>query len=381
MINLVLDTSILRNDPQRKKAAFKTISRLSVSEKLRLHIPYFVKEEFISQEINEYLKHIGQIKSAVSALNRRPLPKDKISLLDNLLRNIEPFENDIAEYVNSAFNEWVKESRVETHQIEPHHGKRVAQSYFEGSFPFREKKRRDDIPDAFIWESILDLLSEHETICVISADKGILKACRKQEKIIEFSSLDDFVASEVCQSLLKEHYGKENSRNFVELIIDNSDIVKEAIGLHLVDDLAGKMIHSYELAGEEDEATVLSVGEPQDIELFPEDSEYYGEGLIVLPFSLEVECLLYYSLFKADFYILDDERAEKISISELNDHFFDAEEDYNLRVEGVLSIQVKAESLEMPEIEDEQMIDMLMDAEIQIDSISEIEIMSDISEY
>jgi rRNA-processing protein FCF1 len=50
MIQVVLDTSIYRMDPKRNKAAFRAFTRLCTASKVQLHIPYFVKHEFLSQQ-------------------------------------------------------------------------------------------------------------------------------------------------------------------------------------------------------------------------------------------------------------------------------------------------------------------------------------------
>lgn len=48
MIHLVVDTNILRADISRKNAAFSALHRLASKDKLVLHVPYFVREEFLS---------------------------------------------------------------------------------------------------------------------------------------------------------------------------------------------------------------------------------------------------------------------------------------------------------------------------------------------
>jgi len=122
----------------------------------------------------------------------------------------------------------------------------------------------------------------------------------------------------------------------------------------------------------------MMIGDPRDIEILTDDAEYYGDALFVIPISFYTECLVNYALFKSDFYVLDDERTAQISISDLNDHYFDAEEYYDLFVKGLLVINLGSEAIEHEGVSNEQLREMLEELEISLDSIEEIEVPSDI---
>jgi len=48
MIHVFLDSSIYRQDPLRKSAAFQALARMGNADEIALHIPYFVKHEFLT---------------------------------------------------------------------------------------------------------------------------------------------------------------------------------------------------------------------------------------------------------------------------------------------------------------------------------------------
>ena len=73
MLHIVIDTSIYRTDPWRKKAASKAVERLAKAGKLKLHVPYFVKEEFISFARAEYENHVDKLQQEISRLQQKPL--------------------------------------------------------------------------------------------------------------------------------------------------------------------------------------------------------------------------------------------------------------------------------------------------------------------
>ena len=63
-------------------------------------------------------------------------------------------------------------------------------------------------------------------------------------------------------------------------------------------------------------------------------------------------------------------------MEEWSDHYYDAEEHYEVRVEGVLAIKFGA-AVESPEVSNDDVERLLEDAEIKVDSIEELSIVED----
>lgn len=149
MIDVVIDTSIYRADPRRKKPAFRAVERLAKAGKLRIHLPYFVQHEFITHMQDEYAKPLREIrkllgdtdrKIAVLGIRAKSLPKKH--QIKKLLERVEAAaERD--------FKSWAKAVNAKPHSIRNHHGKQIAKDYFKGHAPFSGKKARNDIPDSF----------------------------------------------------------------------------------------------------------------------------------------------------------------------------------------------------------------------------------------
>jgi hypothetical protein len=174
---------------------------------------------------------------------------------------------------------------------------------------------------------------------------SILKECIQSD--------DD---SSVRQAALQELVRGWKDDAVIELISDNQTSIESAICSDLVNKLDGKTVESHEIPDDNNEATVFSVGDPETINLKFGDTKLYGDNRFVIPFSLKVECLLTYSIFKSDYYALDDEKAENISIDDWNDHYYEAEEYYLLKVEGLVSVNI------------------LEDEDIAIDSLTNIKV-------
>jgi len=162
--------------------------------------------------------------------------------------------------------------------------------------------------------------------------------------------------SSVRQVALQELVRGWKDDAVIELISDNQTSIESAICSDLVNKLNGKTVESHEIPDDNNEATVFSIGDPETINLKFGDTKLYGDSRFVIPFNLKVECLLTYCIFKSDYYALDDEKAENISIDDWNDHYYEAEEYYLLKVEGLVSVNI------------------LEDEDIAIDSLTNIKV-------
>ena len=167
MLNIVIDTSVLRRDPFRRKVGFKTIERLAGASKIKLHFPDVVISEFSEHLVSEYGRQFEVLGEHLGKLAKR-------TFTDSIKERLQSFEREVSSLREEAVGnprievrEWAERLGATIHPISPSHGARVMRDYFNGSPPYKEKKSRQDIPDSFIWQSVLDL-SEQEDIYVTS---------------------------------------------------------------------------------------------------------------------------------------------------------------------------------------------------------------------
>jgi len=374
MIHIVADTTVYRADPKRGKAAFRALTRLAAGRHLTLHIPEIVRREFISQQQEQYSKHIKTLSALMHHLNRLLLP----GLVDDFVQattdRLTSMDSVLQTFCEEEFNDWASKVSAELHPIQESHGAKIVEAYFTGMPPFREAKRREDFPDAFLWQVICDLAEVYESLHIVSADKGIIDAARSLDGVISFESLEDFVASELVQDLLKQHFASTNFEALVASLPKHLTLVSSAIENELVNHLAGRTVVSEQIPEDNSEAVISMVGGPTNLDLDIDAVVDHGDGLLVMPVSLWTECLLDYAIFKADYYTLPDEQLKDIGISELNDHYFEAEENYILHVEVSLSIEVDAEALKSSDLSEDGLLEVLEQAAISIDSIGDIEV-------
>ncbi len=377
MHHILIDTTVLRNDPGRRKAAFRSLSHLIESRKIKLHIPDMVRREFISQQRSKYNEQIDKLGQALKQLRRCVVPSHVITSFDDLSTKINRIEKELHDYAKNDFDKWTKSLRAEIHLVNETHGPKVVNAYFEGTAPFREPKRRDDFPDAFIWQVVLDLVDSVDKLHLVSSDQGFHDAANSHEKIDIYNSLDAFINSDLGQQMLQEYFSGKNVERLISLISQKLGIINSAIEHDLVDRLANETVHDNAIPEDNSEAGITSVGQPTNLDLDVSNYKDYGSGLFVLPFSLRVECLLNYCIFKADYYALSDEKSKYISISECNDHYYDAEEDYELDVMGSIALKVDPDELAKEVSHDIDLEYLLKQADISIDSIAKICVVDD----
>ena len=95
--------------------------------------------------------------------------------------------------------------------------------------------------------------------------------------------------------------------------------------------------------------------------------EYYGDGNLAIPFKTRIECELTYFIFKSEYYSIPEERVEGISVSDWNDHYFEASEMYDLDVEGRLVIEFPLDELQHDNLDEETLRALINDSETSVE--------------
>lgn len=374
-MHVVIDTSVLRQDPRREKAAIRGLERLASGRKITVHFPQFVREEFVSQQTAELGKRLKDIDGALSAIARSVKGEELDESADRIKGDISEFGSGALVAVGTEFEKWVEHIHGTIHPIADSHGRRVMQAYFDGTPPFKAPKNRLDIPDSFIWECMLDLQAKYEVIHVISAD-GALSACAQSHPgMISYDSLETFVQSEACQQALQEIAAETVSRNMrraEELLSEAERLLRAEVEAQLVGELDGKDVKGRNIPDDNNEAVVVAVNEPDQLSFDFEDVDYFGEGELGIAFAASIVCTLNYAIFKSDYYCLSDEKAEGISIDERNDHYYDADEEYTLEVSGRVLVSMAKDDLER-ELTDEQILELIESADFNLE-VSDIEV-------
>ncbi len=168
------------------------------------------------------------------------------------------------------------------------------------------------------------------------------------------------------------NYQEDNLETLLnEIVPYNQDVFIDVINQNLEGLLLNKTVTSYDIPDDNNEATIDWVGSPNDIEI---EVEWLTIALFSVRFNLKVDCGLSYFIFKADYYSIDDDKANRISISDYSKHYYSVEENYTLKVEGIISVDGDTEILESSLLAHDELLGFLEKCDMSIDSIDEIEV-------
>lgn len=359
MIHVLIDTNIYRADRKRSKPAFRALARLAKAGKLQLHIPTYVKLEFLSQQHRDIKKEIKAISKAAKELLNIT---EEVNLTSHADSASQVFDNALVEnapqWIDDEFHAWMTGVKMIEHQVQPDHGQIVMEAYFAGKPPFGEAKNRSDFPDAFIWQTTLDLAKAYGSLSVITGDERFNAAAASHLEMEAYKTLDGFIDSDECQDALAELAPEivvENMKRLQSLLSTAEAQLIVMLQARIVDSLAGKTVRHRSIPDDNHEGTITTVGDLEGIEFDFEGSEYYGDGEVSIPFTGTSECSLNYAIYKGDYHILDDEESEAISISERNDHYYDADQDFTIEVCGTLNLSIDVERLEDFDLSDKDL--------------------------
>lgn len=366
--NVVLDSSIYRNNPKRDDLAFKALERLCNAGVLGLHLPYVVAREFQTQQNANYKKHLDAATSAMNSILRLGvspgLAKNVSTILESLTVNTQP----VLEDVEASIIKWADSLKAEHHPITQEEAISAMEAYFKGDAPLKAVKNREDIPDAFIFQNIKSIAQAKVPLFAIVEDGKLSSACEKVKNTTVYKTLQLLIESDEIQAEMLELDVVDNLTLIAKMLQDyeaDSGEVSREISASAGGKILWTTIHSTDIPDDNNEAVITGCYDPDDIDINFESLNYFGSGAFGLPFSFRARVETLYYIFKADYYHLE----RTPSISDHNEHYFQAEEEFEVVVLGQLGIYIEPAFLKSVDAEtlDENLT-------VTIDSISEIEV-------
>lgn len=375
-MRLLLDSSAVLCDPARSKEALKTVEHLVAKGHIALYVPEVVVREVQANLTSKAQVEFDKLQAAASALRRR-LPA---SLLADewraLERDIKHATEHIIQALEQDFGVWLSNVAASIDPIAEGDGGAVMDGYFLGKPPFKESRHRDDIPDAFILESIRRL-STSATLHVVIRDERLAQAAADLSRVTVHRTLDSFIVSPGVQAILRQVAGTENLATLARLVSSEPDLLDGKLSDDdYVDLLAGESICSPLIPGDNNEATISMVGAVDDLTFDWGRAEYYGDDKVVVPFSFVTEVYADSYIFKSDWYAMTDEESEAISVTDWNDHYYLAQAPYQVVVVGLAAISLHLDLSERVFSTDE-VAAALNDCTIAVDSVESIKMLHD----
>lgn len=344
--NVLLDTNIYRKNPSRTDLPFQALERLCKAKIVTLHLPYIVEREFQTQQVANYKKDLEAATSAINSMLRKGLSADQTILAESTRDSLTNASQEILSDVDTAITDWAMSLDAIRHPITEQQAVAAMESYFQGKPPLKAAKTRDDIPDSFIFQTILSISSEEAPLIVVAEDGKIAEASEAIKGVTVHRSLSSFIESSPMQTEILDLDVIDNLEVISEEIRGYEDETSElsfCLRMNGNSKLLWKKIYSSSIPDDDNEATITGYNEPEDIEFDFDALHYFGSGNFGLPFTYTTTVSACYYIFKADYYCLKEERMP--SVSDHNDHYFEAEEDFEVSVTGLLKLSVAQEEI------------------------------------
>lgn len=367
MKHLILDSNILHQHSGLFDQPLLLLKRLVEAGCLKVLVPYVVEKEFVTKRTAKYEKHISALECAVGSLLKLPLPQPLLQQLTTLKGGIEDCKAPLLSISADRFSDWLQLLSAERLDLCQTQAVKALDAYFHGTPPFKIAKAREHIPDSFIFHSVLKTSLERGKVVFITSDNGLFDAVRQLPNVQVFKKLQEFTESSEIQSLIasldavEDIFTERRVMAFYESIPENSnanllftDAVKSEVGDKILWEKIGDL-------DDAEDVTITSygvVGSPDF--LWPELS-YYGDGNFTLPFSVTVDTEITYYILKSTWCSLDESEAP--SVTDHNDHYFEARGEMQVCVEGVLSFSLFADASPG----EDEIVD---DTSLKIDSIT-----------
>lgn len=379
MIQLVLDTGIYRKDPNRDGPAFDAIVNLASSGLLKLHIPYVVEREFQTNQRKVYEADLKKALSGLSGLSRKKLSKQTSEKITAILDDLKASSDDVLADAEGMLVSWAESINAKRIPLCIEQASSALEAYFQGLAPLKEVKIRDDIPDSFIARAIEKILPNVAELHFVVEDAKLRETFDVLETVHTYKNLNEFIASDLIQDELLEADLMEKFDQIKEVIASveaESEQIKYTIAKDVGEAIVNSTINDSSIPDDNHEATINGYNDPEDIELNMEDISYFGNGSFGIPFTASMEVGAYYYLFKADYYAMDAKYGDKMpSVTDHNDHYYEAEDTFYVRIHGMVSIDVDKKTL----MEAEEYSEIIASGIIELSDIADIEFIEELS--
>ncbi|ARP40887.1 PIN domain-containing protein [Vibrio syngnathi] len=334
MIKILLDTNILHQEGLQS-SRFQVLQRLIKSDAICLVIPEMVLKEYKSKRQDQAEGELKKLNSALDNLNRKSiLDKDKF-----VVRQFTNFVSSSIKEADRFVDTWVEDNKVLVPLISDTSIDDVFKSYFSGTGAFRNKKQREDIPDAVILDAINKLAKEGE-LFVVAKDGALIEAIKDIDNVVLFKDLTDVIRIPQLKATLDELNASERKVTSIIETLSTSDSSYE-ISQYLTDN------YLVEVEGFYDEDFVELPYDLSNIELtehevhvrnlkeiFVDYPRYLGNGKFAYVLAAECEAELSFYCENDAYESLSYEYRKALSKSEI-------EESSKVRVTGSIEVVFK----------------------------------------
>jgi hypothetical protein len=315
---------------------------------VKIYVPEIVRREWLSHFEEELTGALKSLRDAERRVATHPLINNisasyKLSNHDAELKVTDDNTDTLCKAVTDKVDKLLQEIRAEVIPIDKKHGQDVMDSYFVGHPPFGKARNKDDIPDAFIYETAKDLSREVGMVHFVVADAALGTACKKIKNSKVHKSIYELLKSneieEARRDIKLEMYWSNWLAAYKPKLPDLSSILVSKLESQVVDALAYKYVEHSLIPDDNQEANIVGVYEPSDVEIDWNSMDDLGGGWFSVPVSFQIEVEAEFYIYRSDAYHAPD-GVWVIYDDPEEHHYFEAGGTLDIEVHAVVSVRI-----------------------------------------
>jgi len=317
-------------------ASFKALEKLALSKVVKLYIPYIVEREFQTQQRDLYKTNLDKVMSGLNGLHRRALPEGVEDLVLKIKGEVSEHKDSILGFSEQQMCSWAEKLNAERLPLCLDQAVNSMEAYFKGEPPLKKVKAREDIPDSFLVQSINKIKKTIGNVYLVAGDKKVREAFKGVNEVSTFKDLSSFVESSFVQDELKILDLIDNLDEIEGALKGYDDLKRlasSAISNQLGEAIVYKVIKDPSIPDDNNEATIDSYSEAENIEIDTGELSYFGDFKFGFPFEATMFVQATYYIYKGDYYIMCEE-GYSAHVSDHNSHYFEAEAEYEVLIRG-----------------------------------------------
>lgn len=220
-MHIVIDSNIFYQDRNLSSPYFARLRELGRLELLTVHIPWVVYRECTTKSTFEIQTDLDRAIKSLDSAAQKGLDGPESSRIRDIAYLIQELRPKIQGSNSAVWWSFINESKAQLHDFNDHHAREVFAGYFDGDSPYKIAKNREDIPDAFIFQMVLELAA-NKKIYFLSGDKNLSGALAHLENVIVVESFRHFFEESDVKQLVER-----SQRQIIESEVFRSFIISQ----------------------------------------------------------------------------------------------------------------------------------------------------------
>ena len=159
--------------------------------KIQIHVPWIAHQEVltgIKDRVDELTAQSDLVKGLAQIAEVANKPED----VQEVVKQVERLRNDTMRDTVSRYEHWLNSAQAEVFPLSLHQSSEAWTAYFAGEAPFSTPKYREDLPDGFILQALLEIAAKHQPIHFIVEDENFRSQCSGYPQLVGHKDIYSF---------------------------------------------------------------------------------------------------------------------------------------------------------------------------------------------